>query len=83
MLSSESTEFLTCKSRSYSTLELVIMSTNTQRMTLKSPEMSSDDDKQSSYRLMDVLCRTKARVINDRKKKATIFSLIFRLHASQ
>ena len=36
------------------------MSTNTQRMTLKSPEMSSDDDKQSSYRLMDVLCRTKA-----------------------
>ena len=36
------------------------MSTNTQRVTLKSPEMSSDDDKQSNYGLMSVLCRTKA-----------------------
>ena len=40
LLSSECTEFLVCKSRSYSTLELVIMSTNTQRVTLKSSEMS-------------------------------------------
>ena len=36
------------------------MSTNTQRETLKSPKMSNDDDKQSNYRLMNVLCRTKA-----------------------
>ena len=36
------------------------MSTKTQRVTLKSPKMSSDDDKQSNYRLMNVLCRTKA-----------------------
>ena len=36
------------------------MSTNTQRVTLKSPKMSNDDDKQSNYRLMNVLCRTKA-----------------------
>ena len=67
------------------------MSTNTQRMTLKSPEMSSDDDKQSSYRLMDVCAVQKPYLLisanlhsNKRqKKKATIFSLIFRLHASQ
>ena len=31
-----------------------------QRVTLKSPKMSSDDDKQSNYKLMNVLCRTKA-----------------------
>ena len=36
------------------------MSTNTQRVTLKSPKMSSDDEKQSNYRLMNVLCRAKA-----------------------
>ena len=36
------------------------MSTNTQHVTLKAPKMSNDDDKQSNYRLMNVLCRTKA-----------------------
>ena len=36
------------------------MSTNTQRVTLKSPKMSSDDEKQSKYRLMNVLCHAKA-----------------------
>ena len=36
------------------------MSTNTQRVTLKSPKMSNDDDKQLNYRQMNVLCRTKA-----------------------
>ena len=36
------------------------MSTDTQRVTLKSPKMSNDDDKQSSYRLMNALCRAKA-----------------------
>ena len=36
------------------------MSINTQRVTLKSPKMSYDDDKQSNYGLMNVLCRTKA-----------------------
>ena len=36
------------------------MSTDTQRVTLKSPKMSNDDDKQSNYRLMNALCRAKA-----------------------
>ena len=36
------------------------MSTNTQHVTLKAPKMSNDDDKQSNYRLMNALCRTKA-----------------------
>ena len=36
------------------------MSINTQRVTLKSPKMSNDDDKQSNYGLMNVLYRTKA-----------------------
>ena len=36
------------------------MSTDTQRVTLKSPKMSNDDDKQSTYRLMNALCRAKA-----------------------
>ena len=36
------------------------MSTNTKRVTLKSPRMSGNDDKQLNYRLMNVLCRTKA-----------------------
>ena len=36
------------------------MSINMQRVTLKSPKMSSDDDKQSDYRQIYVLCRTKA-----------------------
>ena len=35
------------------------MSINTQRVTLKSPKMRNDDDKQSTYGLMNVLCRTK------------------------
>ena len=43
LLSSESAEFLVCRSRSCSTLELVIMSTNTQRVTLKSPKMYDND----------------------------------------
>ena len=30
------------------------MSTNTQRVTLKSPKMSNDDNEQSNYRLMNV-----------------------------
>ena len=67
MLSSESAEFLVGKSRSCSTLELVIMSTNTQRVTLKSPKMSSDDEKQSKYRLMNVMCRAKAIFADFRK----------------
>ena len=32
------------------------MSANTQRVTLKSPKMSDNDDKQSNYRPMNVLC---------------------------
>ena len=38
------------------------MSTNTQRATFKSskPTMSKYNDKQSNYRLLNVLCRTKA-----------------------
>ena len=36
------------------------MSANTQRVTLKSPKMSDNDDKQSNYRPMNVLCRIKA-----------------------
>ena len=36
------------------------MSSDTQRMTLKSPKLSNDDDKQSNYRLMNAFCRTKA-----------------------
>ena len=36
------------------------MSTDTQRVTLKSPKMNNDDDKQSTYRLMNALCRAKA-----------------------
>ena len=36
------------------------MSTDTQRVTLKSPIMSNDDDKQSNYRLMNALCRANA-----------------------
>ena len=36
------------------------MSTNTQRVTLKSPKISDNNDKQLNYRLMNVLCRTKA-----------------------
>ena len=35
------------------------MSTNTQRVALKSPKMSGNDDKQLKYRLMNVLCRLK------------------------
>ena len=61
------------------------MSTITQRVTLKSPKMSIDDDKQSNYRLMNVLCRTKAifadfqisKVINDRRKKRYDFPIDF------
>ena len=41
-------------------MELVVISTNTKHVTLKSPKMSKDDDKQSNYRLMNVLCRKKA-----------------------
>ena len=33
---------------------------NTQRVALKSPKISGNDDKQLKYRLMNVLCRTKA-----------------------
>ena len=29
-------------------------------MTLRSPKMSNDDEKQSNYKLMNALCRTKA-----------------------
>ena len=36
------------------------MSTNTRRVTLTSPKMRNDDDKQSNYRLINALCRTKA-----------------------
>ena len=36
------------------------MSTNTQCVALKSHKMSGNDDKQLKYRLMNVLCRTKA-----------------------
>ena len=36
------------------------MSTDTQRVTLQSPKISNDDDKQSTYRLMNALCRAKA-----------------------
>ena len=36
------------------------MSTDTQRVTLQSPKISNDDDKQSTYRLMNALCREKA-----------------------
>ena len=36
------------------------ISTDTQRVTLKSPKMSNDDDKQLTYRLMNALCRAKA-----------------------
>ena len=47
--------------------------------------MSNDDDKQSNYRLMNVLCRTKAifadfqisKVINDRRKKRYDFPIDF------
>ena len=61
------------------------MSTNTQRVILKSPEMSSDDDKQSNYRLMDVLCRKKPYLpisanfqSNKRQKNETLrFSHLF------
>ena len=45
LLSRESTEFIVCKSRSCSTLELVVISTNMQHVTLKSPKMSNDNDK--------------------------------------
>ena len=75
---SESAEFLVCKSRSCRTLELVVVSTNTQHVTLKSPKMSSDDNKQSNYRLMNVLCRKKLYLLilanlqsNKRQKKET------------
>ena len=43
------------------------MSTKTQRVTLKSPKMSNDDVKQSNYRLMNVLYRTKAIAADFRK----------------
>ena len=33
---------------------------NTQRVALKSPKISGNDDKQLKYRLMNVLCSTKA-----------------------
>ena len=46
LLSRESAEFLVCKSRSCSILELVVISTNMQHVTLKSPKMSNDNDKQ-------------------------------------
>ena len=35
------------------------MSTNTQHVTLKSPKMSDNDNKQSNYSPMNVLCQTK------------------------
>ena len=35
------------------------MSTNTQHVTLKSSKMSDNDNKQTNYRLMNVLCCTK------------------------
>ena len=59
LFSSESAKFLVCKSRSCGTLGLVIMSTNRQRVTLKSLKMSNVDDKQSNYRPKNVLFRTK------------------------
>ena len=55
------------------------MSTNTQRATLKPPKMSSDDDKQPRYRLMNVLFHTKPYLLilanlqrNKRLKKETL-----------
>ena len=50
-------------------MEHVIMSTNMQRVTLKSPKMSNDDDKQSNYRLINVLCRTKAIFVDFSKSR--------------
>ena len=44
LLSRESADFLVCKSCSI--LELVVISTNMQHVTLKSPKMSNDNDKQ-------------------------------------
>ena len=41
---SESAEFLVCKTRSCSTLEQLVISNNTQHVTLKSPKRSNDDD---------------------------------------
>ena len=35
------------------------MLTNTQHLTLKSPKMSDNDNKQSNYRPINVLCRKK------------------------
>ena len=62
-----------------STLELVVISNNMQHVTLKSPKMSSDDNKQSNYRLMNVLCRKKLYLLilvnlqsNKRQKKETL-----------
>ena len=54
MLSNESAEFLVYRSRICSTLELVIMSTNTQHVTLISPKMSNDDDKKSNHGNLNV-----------------------------
>ena len=60
------------------------MSTNTQRATFKSskPTMSKYNDKQSNYRLLNVLCCTKAvfadffaKVINGRRKKRYDFPI--------
>ena len=51
------------------------MSTDTQRVTLQSPKISNDDDKQSTYRLMNALCRAKA-IFADFSNFAHSFSCI-------
>ena len=60
IFSSERAEFLVLKSQSCHTLELDISVNQNAACDLKSPKMSNDDDKQSNYRLMNVLYRTKA-----------------------
>ena len=52
--------FSSLKAKVVAHWNLISVSTKTQRVTLKSPKMSNDDDKQSNYRLMNVLYRTKA-----------------------
>ena len=55
------------------------MSTNTQHVTFKSLKMSDNDNKQTYYRLMNVLCCTKEVFVdlanlqsNKRQKKETL-----------
>ena len=52
---------------------------NTQRVALKSPKISGNDDKQLKYRLMNVLCRKKLYLLilanlqsNKRQKTGTL-----------